>query len=159
MLKNHRGFTLIEIIVVFLLMSIIAATVLGRSIGTSELDLTRQAHKIRAQLLYAQSTAMKRNEYWGIACNTNQYWLFRMQWPSGIASIFPLPGEEHALIPLADMNVNMNNFILVFNEFGQPFINTPNTELTDANNPLISISYGSLGPVTISIEPETGLIQ
>lgn len=162
MLKNQKGFTLIEIIVVFLLMSIIAATVLGRSIGTSDLDLNRQAHKIRAQILYAQSMAMKRNEYWGIASNgSTQYWLFRHVEPSGIQLIELLPGEENSLISLADMGVSLNQFKVVFNESGQPFINAPTSgnELTASDNPLITISAPSLDPVTINIEPETGLLQ
>ena len=108
MQQNQKGFTLVEIIVVFLLMSIMAATVIGRSIGTSDLDLARQSHKIRGQIIYAQSTAMKRNERWGITSDgSTQYWFFKL-YDSGIASILPLPGETASLISLADMNVNMN---------------------------------------------------
>jgi prepilin-type N-terminal cleavage/methylation domain-containing protein len=160
MQRNQKGFTLIEIIVVFLLMSIIAATVLVRSIGTSDLDLARQSHKIRGQIIYAQSTAMKRNEYWGIACNvSSQYWFFRHDEPSGLEIIFPFPGEENGLVSLSEMNISMNSFKVIFNEFGQPFNNDLSTLLTAADNPFITISSGSLTPVTISIEPETGLIQ
>jgi prepilin-type N-terminal cleavage/methylation domain-containing protein len=161
MYRNQKGFTLIEIIVVFLLMSIIAATVLGRSLGTSNLDLARQANKIRGQIIYAQSAAMKNNGVWGIECDgTNKrYWLFSGE--GGSTEIVRFPGEANDFISLAEMNVTMNTFKLLFNKFGQPFKNdtSPANAITAAYNPLITISSGSLTPVDISIEPETGLLR
>jgi len=69
---------MIEMVVVLLLMGIIAATVLGRAITTSDLDLNSETDKIRNYLRYAQAEAMKRsNTVWGIKSAGNEYWLFR----------------------------------------------------------------------------------
>jgi len=60
-------------------MGIIAATVLGRAITTSDLDLNSETDKIRNHLRYAQAEAMKRsNAIWGIQSQSNEYWLFRV---------------------------------------------------------------------------------
>ena len=59
-MRRSPGFTIIEIIVVLLLMSILAATLLGRSVTTSNLDLNSATDKVRNQLRFAQAEAMKR---------------------------------------------------------------------------------------------------
>ena len=59
-MRRPSGFTIVEIIVVLLLMSILAATLLGRSITTSKIDLNSATDKIRNQLRFAQAEAMKR---------------------------------------------------------------------------------------------------
>ena len=59
-MRRSSGFTIVEIIVVLLLMSILAATLLGRSVTTSDLDLNSATDKIRNQLRFAQAEAMKR---------------------------------------------------------------------------------------------------
>ena len=64
--------------VVLVLIGIIAAYVIGRSIGTEQIELAGLTDKIRNQIRYAQATAMKRSDaVWGFTCDTNQYWSFR----------------------------------------------------------------------------------
>jgi len=52
--RRPSGFTIVEIIVVLLLMSILAATVIGRSITSSTLDLNSATDKFRIQLRFAR---------------------------------------------------------------------------------------------------------
>ncbi len=73
--RNNRGFTLVEITVVVVLIGIIAAVVFARSISTDQINLVGQVDKIRNHIRYAQSMAMKRNEVWVISCDATQYWL------------------------------------------------------------------------------------
>ena len=68
MKPNDHGFTLIEIVIVMVLISIVAATVFTRSITADELNLVSRAEKIQAHIRYAQSMAMKGNDVWGINC-------------------------------------------------------------------------------------------
>jgi prepilin-type N-terminal cleavage/methylation domain-containing protein len=76
--RNQHGFTLIEITVVLVLMAIIAAYAVGRSISTEQIDLAAQTDKIRNQIRYVQATAMKQSDsIWGITSNANQYWMFK----------------------------------------------------------------------------------
>jgi prepilin-type N-terminal cleavage/methylation domain-containing protein len=154
MYRNNRGFTLIEIIAVLVLMSIIAAGVLVRGMNTDQIDLIAQTAKIRNQIRYAQAPAMKRSEVWGIKCFANQYWLFE----GNNANSKPLPGEKIDIISLTDLGVGMNAFTVYFDELGVPWKFYDFVKVTTGNPLNITIS-GASDSVTLSITPETGLIQ
>jgi prepilin-type N-terminal cleavage/methylation domain-containing protein len=159
MKRDQHGFTLVEITAVLVMMAIISAYVIGRSIGTEQINLAGQTDKIRNQIRYAQSTAMKRSDaIWGITCNNNQYWMFK----TNPATPEVLPGEQNAQINLAGQAINMSNFILFFDRFSRPY--DAYTDETN-NNPLpgpldINITPAAGGQSrTIRVIPETGLVQ
>jgi prepilin-type N-terminal cleavage/methylation domain-containing protein len=160
MYRNNHGFTFIEMIVVLVLMSIIAASVLVRGMDTDQIDLMAQAAKIRNHIRYAQAMAMKRSDTnWGIKCDGNAYWFFKGTNPDDSANQLPLPGEKNSQILLADINVTMDGFTLLFDRYGIPYKNNLSTKVDNSSNSLsITISAGS-GSVTLSVTPETGLIQ
>ena len=153
--RNNHGFTFIEMIVVLVLMSIIAAGVLTRSMNTDQIDLMAQVARIRNQIRYAQANAMKRNEIWGITCATGDYWLFK----NSTSNPVRLPGETADTISLADLGVGMGDFSVYFDKLGRPYTaytdETINTPVSAGNSLTIIIS----GSVTLSVTPETGLIQ
>ncbi|MGD2188260.1 MAG: type II secretion system protein [Desulfobacterales bacterium] len=157
MKRDQHGFTLVEITAVLVLMAIISAYVIGRSIGTEQIDLAGQTDKIRTQIRYAQALAMKRSDaIWGITCNTNQYWMFRTN--TGTPEL--LPGEQNAQITLSDLGVGMSAFTLFFDRIGKPYIAYTDE---DNNTPLdsyliITISAGGSSR-TIRVIPETGLAR
>jgi prepilin-type N-terminal cleavage/methylation domain-containing protein len=162
MYRNNHGFTLIEIIAVLVIMSIIAAGVLVRTINTDQLDLMAQVAKIRNHIRYAQAMALKRSDKnWGIKCDgSNAYWFFEGTDPDDSANQLPLPGEISSQILFTDIKVTMEWFELYFDKYGRPY--TAYTDKTD-NSPVsiplpIKITGGS-GSVTLSVTPETGLIQ
>jgi prepilin-type N-terminal cleavage/methylation domain-containing protein len=156
---NQKGFTLVEITVVLVLMAIIAAYVVGRSMGTEQINLAGQADKIRNHIRYAQAWAMKRSDkVWGITCDTNQYWFF----DTNTATQVRLPGEASDQISLSALGIdNMTGFTLFFDRIGKPYTAyTDETNNTPLANPLpISITAGGQPPRTITIIPETGLAQ
>jgi len=156
--RNQFGFTLIEITVVLVLMAIISAYVIGRSIGTERIDLTAQTDKIRNQIRYAQSTAMKQSDaIWGITSNSNQYWMFKTD--PGTPEM--LPGERNTQITLADVGIDsLTTFTLFFDRLGKPY-----TAYTDAtnnvalDNPLTIVVSAGAQSRNIRVIPETGLVQ
>jgi prepilin-type N-terminal cleavage/methylation domain-containing protein len=160
MYRNNHGFTLIEIIAVLVLMSIIAASVLIRGMNTDQIDMMAQAAKIRNHIRYAQAMAMKRSDTnWGIKCDGNAYWFFKGTDPDDSANQLSLPGEKSSQILLSDINVTMDGFTLLFDQYGIPYKNNLSTKVDNSSDSLsITISAGS-GSVTLSITPETGLIQ
>jgi prepilin-type N-terminal cleavage/methylation domain-containing protein len=176
MQRNQKGFTLIEITIVLVLMAIISAYVIGRSMNTQQIDLAAQTDRIRNQIRYAQSMAMKRSdadEIWGIKLNTttDQYWLFFATIPVAAgapdlpAQQVVFPGEKNKKIALADLGVSMTkapplNSEIFFDRLGKPYTGyidtTNNTAL--ANDLTLTISSGGQNR-TITIIPETGLVQ
>jgi len=167
MQRNQQGFTLIEITVVLVMMAIISAYVIGRSLNTEQIDLAAQTDRIRNQIRYAQAAAMKQyNETLkvrGMKCNAspNQYWLFEGQNPDDVSRQITMPGEQDLKISLADLGVDsMTAFTLFFDRFGRPYKNYTD-EIT--NEPLpgpltITISAGGQSR-DITVTPETGLVR
>ena len=142
--RNHHGFTLIEIVVVMVLISIIAAAVFSRSITTDELNLVSRAGKIPNYIRYAQSMAMKSGEVWGIFCTGVEYWLFNGYKPSDVITGIPLPGEEDPKIVLNGTGIAITMFSLFFDKYGKPYLlldydNPSNTQAVSTDTPLVII--------------------
>jgi len=164
MKQNDHGFTLVEMVVVLVLISIISATVLARSISTNQIDFVGQVDKIRNHIRYAQSMAMKRldvdpneNGRWGIKCFGNEYWLFKYETFGDQNTPVRLPGEEPGKISLPDLGVTMNAYTLFFDGLGTPYKTSPTNSVTTDSPLNITITAGSLTR-TLVITPETGLI-
>ncbi len=155
--RNNRGFTLVEVTVVVVLIGIIAAAVFARSISTDQINLVGQVDKIRNHIRYAQSIAMKRNEVWGITCDTTQYWLFDITTSNAVK----LPGATADRISLADLGVSMNTFDVYFDRLGIPYdryaSEDDNDPITPGDPMTIIISAGSESK-TLTVTPQTGFI-
>jgi MSHA pilin protein MshC len=169
--RRPAGFTILEIIVVLLLMGIVAATVLGRSITTANMDLNAATDKLRNQLRFAQAEAMKRGyatyPVWGVKSAGTEYWMFRGMNPDLSANEVRVPGGDYSgasnRISEADIRVTVGDFTVYFDRIGKPY--TAYTSYTDpaANTPLasqkqITVTAGTQTR-TVTIMPETGLIR
>ncbi|CAB1075054.1 hypothetical protein D1AOALGA4SA_2874 [Olavius algarvensis Delta 1 endosymbiont] len=130
MKRYDHGFTLIEIVVVLVLVSIVATTVFTRSITTDQINLNAQTEVVKSHIRYAQSLAMKRSENWGIFGNSSEYWLFG-PWvsPTEVSSNpVRLPGQNSNKISMSDLGLDINPpFIIYFDGYGRPidFIGGP----------------------------------
>jgi MSHA pilin protein MshC len=159
--KDHRGFTLVEIITVLIIIGIVAAIAVSSVMSTSETSRISQESIIKNHIRYAQSTAMKRGAIWGIKCDGTDYWLFRTNAPDMVANQIVLPDEDNAKVTLANKNVTMTAFTVFFDANGRPY-----AAYTDAatNTPVaapLSITVDSIpagNPGTFEIAPETGFI-
>jgi type II secretory pathway pseudopilin PulG len=166
---------MIEMVVVLLLMGIIAATVLGRAITTSDLDLNSETDKIRNHLRYAQAEAMKRsNTVWGMHFDKTQseYWLFRGTNPNSVSDQVRLPGVNYAgssnkvnLPSGISFSIALAQVTVFFDRIGKPYTaytsytdETQNTPVSTSNPLTVSLTTGSQ-PQSITITPETGLIR
>jgi prepilin-type N-terminal cleavage/methylation domain-containing protein len=168
MTRDNRGFTILEIVVVLVLISIIAAATFTRSITTDQINLVGQVDKIRQHIRYAQSLAMKRSEVWGITYSSanDEYWLFE-GYGAGAVTAIKLPGEKKDKIVLEDIGVVITGLqFLYFDKYGKPYhmldYDTPiNTQAVTALAPLnisISSKSDSSQSRTLHLTPETGLI-
>ena len=176
MKRDQHGFTLVEITAVLVLMAIIAAYVIGRSVGTEQIDLAGQTDKIRTQIRYAQAMAMKRSDsdkILGIKFDpgNDQYWIFSVDLPyvdndeDLPINQITIPGEQNKKVSAADFGVDINPLafnLLFFDRFGKPYtqyedIDHPTND--DLDNPLTITLSGSGQNRTITVIPETGLAQ
>ncbi len=148
---------MVEVSVVVVLIGIVAAAVLARSISVDQINVVGEVDKIRNHIRYAQSIAMKRNEVWGISCDATQYWLFDITTTNAVI----LPGAAADKISLADLGVSMNIFDVYFDRLGIPYHSyndeDDNDPITPGNPRSINISAGSESR-TLTVTPETGLI-
>jgi MSHA pilin protein MshC len=160
-----RGFTLVEMVVVLMLMTIIAATVLGRAITTSDIDLNSETDKIRNHLRFAQAEAMKRsNTVWGVRFDTSQseYWLFRGTNPDNVSEQVRLPGVNYigasnkvSLPSGISIATTLDQNTVFFNSIGKPYSPDAATAITTGKS--VTVSAGETRSITIT--PETGLIR
>jgi prepilin-type N-terminal cleavage/methylation domain-containing protein len=159
MKRNNRGFTIVEIVVVMVLISIIAAAVFRRSITTDEMNLVSQFDKIQNQVRYPQSMAMKQGREWGFACDGGDYWIFTGTNKDTVSKQRLLPGQENIKISLTGLGVTMTpaSFTVIFNSYGIPFWPNWNTPL--ATELQIDIKDAELNTRSFKILPETGLVK
>jgi len=163
--RDHRGFTLIEIVAILIITGIVAAVIINRAIGVTDAGRVSQENVIKNHIRYAQSMAMKRGTIiipvWGIKCDGTAYWLFRTNAPDTPANQVVLPDENSVKVTLANKHVTMTAFTVFFDANGRPY-----TTYTDAttNTPVsasLSITVNSLpagSSGTFSIAPETRFI-
>jgi prepilin-type N-terminal cleavage/methylation domain-containing protein len=162
--RRSSGFTIVEIIVVLLLMSIMAATLLGRSITSSTLDLNSATDKIRNHIRFAQAQAMKTadttNPVWGIGFSGDEYWLFR---GTNVSNEVRLPGAEYASgnrINLSSVGILISTSPstdkIFFDSIGKPYTTYPTTPIPSQLS--ITLTSGTQNRA-ITVESETGLVR
>ena len=130
---NQRGFTMIEVVVVLIVMAIMASFVLTRA--TTSNDLIAQTEILKSHLRYAQIKAMNDTDVnvpggWGIHLpNNNSYTLYR----DNATANDILPGETaqtHTLPSGVTVSTDCVNSTCNFNEWGSPGATTLTMTLT-----------------------------
>lgn len=89
---TRAGWTLVELLAVFVVLAILVVSVVTRYSGGAE-DLAAEAALLRARIRFAQSLAMRNNtDDWTVRLLGSGYALLR----NGAASDIPFPGEANA---------------------------------------------------------------
>ena len=118
MVKSESGFTILEILVVLIIMSIIMVFAIGRGRVTGA-DVKVHTEVLKSQLRHAQARAMNDNNSWGIQTDSSggAYWLFRYD---GSFNQFRLPGEDALSVDLAAKGMSMTPGIYSFDPARHP---------------------------------------
>jgi len=176
---TKRGFTLIEISTVVVILAILVAIALPSLATQSNLNASAAARAVLADLLYAQGQA--------IATGQPQYVIFTLasNAPGGTSGSYSLSDQSGTIltdpitkqlkgytrtfgsgalsalddVELADLTLdNPSNTVLVFDSRGEPLACPANgTPVLLANTGTIVLQSGE-AKVTLSIEPDTGNI-
>ncbi len=166
---REKGFTLIEIVVVLIIIGVLAVVAVSR-VGTltDEAALASQTGLIKNNIRYAQALAMKgaagdTSALRGVKCDGVDYWLFRNNAPDAPANQMPLSGESAVKVTLSTQKTTMSSFVVIFDGFGRPYTaytdSINNTPVSAANPVPVTINSIPAGtPVSFGITPETGFI-
>jgi prepilin-type N-terminal cleavage/methylation domain-containing protein len=140
---DNRGFTLIEVIAVLIILGIISAVAITRAISTQE-DLISQVEVVKSHLRYAQLKALQDDTAtWGIAFAANSYTLTTTA--AGGAGLLPAENSSTHTFPSGVTVTNPQT--VTFNPWGSP---------GTANIP-ITLSQGG-STLTLTVTGNTGFI-
>jgi len=166
--KTEAGFTIIEIIAVLVILGILVATAVSRSVNY-DAEVFTGSDTLKNHLRYAQTRAMNFNPYsgetiWGIRCDGTSYWLFQGTDPTDTNKYFRLPDDDKFInnnrtMNLSKKNITMSSFTVFFDSYGIPYsAYTNSTTNTPLNASLtINVSRGSSSR-NVVITPSTGFI-
>ena len=166
MIGTEKGFTLLEIIAILVILGILAVVVVSRTTSMNA-EVYTGADTLKSHLRYAQILAMNTNPpvsggetFWGIRKEGGSYWLFRGTNPENADNIMRLPDDEKYIndnrtINLATKKINVDNFTVLFNSRGVPYSPSSATKL--ANTMTIQVTGGGV-VVLVNITPETGYV-
>lgn len=168
-LSARPGFTLLEMIVVLLLMSILALVVVS-SLGNDPSPVVGRAESVKSHLRYAQTKAMNTGplfedqHVWGVSFrgDNTSYFIFHCTDPSACvpsSNMVHAPGEDGGLVQVGGEGVSLTgNQLLAFDRFGRPFSDAAlNSTLGSVFT--LTVSDGSGNSRSVTVLPETGLIE
>jgi MSHA pilin protein MshC len=149
LITANRGFTLIEIISVLLVIGILSAVAISRMVFShQDVDNTARVEKLKTQLRYAQSRAMNTDEIWGIEFSGTSYHLFN---GGNVSNTVHLPGEDSVNISLPS-GTSITQTVSFDKNRGRPCTDAAGT--TPATNDITL----NVGGKTIRIVRNTGYI-
>jgi MSHA pilin protein MshC len=149
-----RGFTLIEIVAILILLGVLMAVVAVRFQGQSAYTLQSETDKIRERLRFAHLLAMNADAAWGVQLQTNSYRLFSN---ANSTNLVPFPGESTSMVTLPSGISLKPATIISFSKMGQP-CSDMNASALRTSDLTITVSDGS-NSATITITKNTGYIQ
>jgi len=151
---KSKGFTMIEIIAVLLVLGIVAAVVAARGFSTDPYSLKGTAESIKTHIRLAQTRAMSTNAVWGIHFDSaKSYYMFKN---GAVANRVVLPGQDADSVTFAANGPSVTSGVIVsFDHFGRPYTDAGATAMQGADR-TITVSYG--GSENITITKNTGFI-
>jgi len=97
---NSRGFTMIEIIAVLLILGFLAFTAVSMLYQPEAVEVPERLETLKSHLRFAQAAALNSSNVWGIEMvDSRTYALFRMN-DDGTSTRIRLPGESAVTVTL-----------------------------------------------------------
>jgi len=159
---GHRGFTLIELVLIILVTVIIAFAVIPRFDLTSS-RAASAARKLLSDLRYAQQLANATQARHGVNFNSaSQYTVFKNN-DSAVPATDPMKGGSYIVNMTGDFTGvtllnTLTSGIVRFDSIGIPYEGTNGSQVTLAVARTITVSAGGSTVKTITIEPKTGKV-
>jgi prepilin-type N-terminal cleavage/methylation domain-containing protein len=153
MTKSDAGFTILEILVVLIVLSIIMVFAIGRGRVTGA-DVKVHTEVLKTQLRHAQARAMNDINPWGIQTDSagGSYWLFRYV---GSFNQVRLPNEDGLTVNLATEGISITPGIYSFDPRGVPHYEPDPTASEPSTTPLLSSEL----QITVSDDTDNYIIR
>lgn len=141
---DNRGFTIIEVVAILIVIGIIAAVAVSRSISTQH-DLISEADIVKTHLRFAQLKALQDDTAsWGIVFTSSSYTLNNNGAPSVIVNL-PAEGSNTHSFP---SGITSTNTIVNFDSWGSPGAVNIGITLTDSSGTKVVTVAGNTGFIT-----------
>jgi prepilin-type N-terminal cleavage/methylation domain-containing protein len=157
-MKRNTAFTVIELIVVIVIISILATIAVSRWPGT-RINLNAQAQQLASDIRYTQTLSMSRAQDFRLNLTTTNY---SITTGGGTAVNNPVTGTATVTLPTAPAititisPTNLPNNLIAFDSLGTPYIDTTTTTAL-SNAAVITLTSGT-NTTTITIQPQTGRV-
>jgi MSHA pilin protein MshC len=136
--NDSTGFTFLEVIVVLLILGIISAVVIAKTVSTDSEQALTEVRQVKAHLRYAQSRAMANNAPWGVRLNNaSTYWLFE----TTDTNRRMLPGQIADAVRLAELTLSGTPHTITFDGYGSPGADTITVQ-TSSNTITVTANTG-----------------
>jgi prepilin-type N-terminal cleavage/methylation domain-containing protein len=168
--SNRKGFTLLEVVAVLVIMVIITAVALTRLVSNQN-NLIAATDTLTSHLRLAQARAMNTDapnvtifSSWGVNFSSStQYYLFNCANAIGCTPATnqkSFPGGGNIIMDLTKQGVQVTNgaLILAFDRFGTPY-NDAALATPLAAQLTLTLKDNNGNTRTISITPQTGMIK
>ncbi len=149
---NLKGFSLIEVISVLLLLSIVSIIIVPRLFNTGVGDIVT-IDTLKSHLRYAQLRSMNSQANWGVKFDnaSHAYWLFNTEPPNDENVRIAFTGEEAVQVSFQN-TMTATPALIAFDSLGKPFTNAAVTSAFITEN--LDLGNGE----TIIITKNTGYI-
>ena len=163
-IRRESGFTILEIVVVLIVMSIITAFSISRGLSPRT-ELSIQTEVLKTHLRHAHSRALNSTNPWGIRTNAggDTYWLFEYQNPT--VTVFKLPGESSSTVSLTSKGITITAGTYSFDARGIPYYTSETGEPAAAGTSLSNLGADQVITLlksgvteTVTITKSTGFI-
>ena len=165
---HHRGFTMIEVVVVLIVLSIVATVIISKSFTADTNELMVETDGLTSSLQYAQSQSMNDGAdtpviKWGINISDDaSYWLYKNN--ADATSMIPVKGSGSDAVTVAcpinchqlQGNVKISSGInkINFDKWGRPLDGSGNLRTEDT---MITLAKGT-GTSKFKVSKNTGFI-
>ena len=157
-LQSMDGFTLIELSLVIIIISIISAVALLQMSPATNINLGAQANQLASDIRYTQSLSMNKDQrYYLSKTSSNTYQILNA---GGTAVILPMGNTTVTLnsgISFGTLT-NLPNNLIAFDGKGAPYTSTGSGGTVLSSTATVPLTSGGVTR-TVSINPTTGLVS
>jgi prepilin-type N-terminal cleavage/methylation domain-containing protein len=151
--ESDRGFTLIEVIAVLIMVGILTAVVISRLTGTATYSAPSAAEELKTHLRYAQTRAMSSSSVWGVFfTDGGHYTIF---YGGNTGNTTTPPGSDGATVDLSSRGLSVSENggvpgVIAFDSWGKPYTDATGSTAQSTTRTLSVTGGSAIAPIQIT---------